>query len=101
LSVNGEFSTSIVVSRCWQTPAGSSRWLIRFDMSLAPDITVVVRMDMANQSALDYYLLPIVDVDFANLRLAEENGACIDTYRFDDLSFFFGMAEHVNMRLAA
>jgi len=101
LSVNGEFSTSIVVSRCWQTPAGSSRWLIRFDMSLAPDITVVVRMDMANRSALDYYLLPIVDVDFANLRLAEENGACIDTYRFDDLSFFFGMAEHVNMRLAA
>jgi hypothetical protein len=35
------------------------------------------------------------------LRLAEENGAHLDTYRFDNLDFFFGMAEQVKIRLAS
>ncbi len=30
LSVNGEYTAALVVSRCRQTPAGSLRWLIRF-----------------------------------------------------------------------
>ena len=29
LTVNGEFTASIVISRCQQTPAGSLRWKIR------------------------------------------------------------------------
>jgi hypothetical protein len=34
-------------------------------------------------------------------RLAEDNGANIDTYRFENLEFFFGMAEHVKIWMAA
>jgi len=32
--------------------------------ALAPDITVAVRMDADNHAALDYYLLPRIDMAF-------------------------------------
>jgi hypothetical protein len=75
LTVNGEFSASVVVARCWQTRAGSLRWLIRFDLGLSPDITVALRMDAANAAPMDYYLLPLIDLEIERLRLAEYNGA--------------------------
>ncbi len=40
LRVNDEFTASVVIARCHLTPAGSSRWKIRLDTGLAPDITV-------------------------------------------------------------
>jgi hypothetical protein len=101
LSINEEFSVSLVIARCWQTKAGSLRWLIRLDSGLGPDITIALRMDFANKNPLDYYLLPKIDIDMEKLRLAEENGAYLDTYRFDNLDFFFGMAEQVKIRLAS
>jgi hypothetical protein len=98
LTINYEFTASIVVGRCWQTKAGTMRWLIRIEAGLSPDITVALRMDSINQSPLDYYLLPTIDLESEKLRLSEENGAFLDTYRFDDLGFFFGMAERAKMR---
>jgi DNA invertase Pin-like site-specific DNA recombinase len=95
LLVNGMFSVSVVLCRCQRTTAGGFRWLVRFDDGLRPDITVAVRMDAANEAALDYYLLPSLDVTGAALRIREENGAYLDTYRFDTLDYFFGMAELV------
>jgi DNA invertase Pin-like site-specific DNA recombinase len=95
LLVNGMFSASIVLCRCQRTVAGGYRWLVRFDDGLRPDITVAVRMDAANEVALDYYLLPSLDVTSAAVRIKEENGAYLDTYRFDTLDYFFGMAELV------
>ena len=71
------------------------------DTGLAPDITVALRMDTANQTPIDYYLLPIIDIEMGRFRLAEDNGANIDTYRFENLEFFFGMAEHVKIWMAA
>jgi len=97
LTINGEFSVSIVVARCWQTKAGSLRWLIRFDLGLSPDITVALRMDAVNTAPIDYYLLPLIDMEIERLRLAEDNGVHLDTYRFDSLEFFFGMAERAKM----
>jgi len=101
LTINNEFTVSIVVARCWQTPAGSLRWLIRFDLGLSPDITVALRMDAANSVPMDYYLLPLIDLEIERLRLAEYNGAYLDTYRFDNLDFFFGMAERSTIWMAA
>jgi hypothetical protein len=43
LTINGEFSASIVIVRCRETDAGSLRWHVRFDTSLSPDITIAVR----------------------------------------------------------
>jgi DNA invertase Pin-like site-specific DNA recombinase len=92
LTVNGEFTASIVIARCQQTPAGSLRWKIRLDTGLAPDITVAVRMDSTNRDPLDYYLLPLFEMSTHRVRLAEENGLMLDAFRFDSLEYFFAMA---------
>ena len=91
LTINGEFTASIVVVRCQTTVAGSLRWQIRFDAGLWPDITVAIRMDQPNREPLDYYLLPRIDMTAPRLRLAEDNGVSLDAYRFDTLEAFFGL----------
>lgn len=100
-SVNGEFTASIVIARCFKTAAGSLRWKLRLDTVLKPDITVAVRMDSSNEQAKDYYLLPRLDMRDAVLRLAEYNGLSMDAYRFDSLDQFYRMAARVSLREAA
>ena len=78
------------MARCGQTPAGSARWVVT-DRSTA-DVVIVVRMDPANEQPSDYYLIPRMGIDLRHLKLCEHNGARIDTYRFDTLSFLMGMA---------
>jgi DNA invertase Pin-like site-specific DNA recombinase len=97
LTINDEFTASIVIARCQQRESGAFRWLIRVDAGLKPDITVAVRMDAENQVPLDFYLLPSLDIVFENLMLAEDNEFNLDTYRFSSLDFFFGMAERARI----
>jgi hypothetical protein len=97
LTINGEFTASVVVVRCLMTAAGSLRWQIRFDVGLWPDITVAVRMDQSNREALDYYLLPRIDMTAPRLRLAEDNGVSLDAYRFDSLESLFELVTRVEL----
>lgn len=101
LLINGEYSATMVLSRCRQTPAGSLRWLIQIDRQLAPDITILVRMDAANEKPADYYLLPIMDIDTPRLLLCETNGAHLDTYQFDNLDYFTAMSTRRKIEVAA
>lgn len=99
--LNGELRVSITLSRHRMTSAGASRWLIRLDESLRPDITIAVRMDSSNTKIRDYYLLPSIDLTFENLHIAEDNGIHLDAYRFDSLDHFFQMAERAKLEEAA
>jgi DNA invertase Pin-like site-specific DNA recombinase len=101
LVLDHELTVSLVLSRCLRTGAGSSRWMLRFEEGLRPDLTISVRMDETNQAIKDYYLFPAIDLMDAKLRLAENNHALLDAYRFDDLEFFFQMAERVSVEDAA
>ncbi len=101
LSVNGEFTASIVIAKCRRTPAGSYRWRLRFDGGLLPDITVVVRMAANNVDALDYYLLPSIDLVRGKMKLAEENGLGIDGYRFESLTEFYEFVSPVHLKEAS
>jgi DNA invertase Pin-like site-specific DNA recombinase len=101
LHVNGMFSVSLVLSRCKRTPAGAFRWIVRLDEELGPDLTIAVRMDAPNEAPLDYYLFPSLDIPGAAVRIREDNGAYLDTYRFDTLDYFFGMAELIRLGVAA
>ena len=101
MTVNREFTASLVIARCFQTGAGNMRWKLRLDTPLRPDLTVAVRMDAANSSPLDYYLLPRLDMRDAVLRLAEYNGLSLDAYRFENLKPFFQMAARSDFRIAA
>jgi DNA invertase Pin-like site-specific DNA recombinase len=97
LSINNEFTASVVIVRCRETEAGSLRWHIRFDTGLSPDVTVAIRMDRPNRDPLDYYLLPRLDMSVPHLRLAEHNGVSLDSYRFETLEPLFGMAARVRL----
>lgn len=101
LTINKEFTASLVIARCFQTSAGSLRWKLRLDTKLKPNITVAVRMDSGNKEALDYYLLPRLDMRDAVVRLAEFNGLSFDAYRFDTLEMFYQMAARACFRRAA
>jgi DNA invertase Pin-like site-specific DNA recombinase len=101
LTINKEFTVSIVIARCRFTKAGSLRWLIRLETGLEPDITIAVRMMENNISPLDYYLLPLIDIKNEKVSFAENNGIVLDAYRFDTLDFFFGMAERIKILAAA
>ena len=102
LTINGEFTTSLVLARCRTTDAGSRRWLIRFDASLCPDITLAVRMAADNQAVLDYYLLPQLDLRPGSASVSPRTTASdLDCFRFDDLDYFFGMAERARLPVAA
>jgi DNA invertase Pin-like site-specific DNA recombinase len=99
--VNGEFDASIVIARCALTASGRSRWNIRLDTGLQADITIVVRMARNNRTALDYYLLPRIDISTSKLSLAEQNGLSLDAYRFDTLDAFYALAERAPFAEAA
>ena len=101
LTVNQEFSVSLVLARCQIQQSGRHRWKVRFDTSLAPDITVAVRLDPSNQSTLDYYLLPRLDFGLPRISLAEHNGIEFESYRFDTLEYLHGMAQRTRVRRAA
>lgn len=101
LVLEQELSVSIVLSRCLRTPGASGRWLLRFEESLRPDLTIAVRMNEANEAIKDYYLFPAIDLIDPSMRLAENNHAALDAYRFDSLEFFFQMAERISVEQAA
>jgi DNA invertase Pin-like site-specific DNA recombinase len=101
LSINGEFTASIVLARCFETQAGSLRWQIRFDTGLAPDVTVAVRLDRSNDRPLDYYILPGIDMNTSRIRMAEDNSLSLDAYRFESLDFLYSMAVQTSFREAA
>lgn len=92
LTINREFTASLVIARCSPTPAGSLRWTIRLETPLKPDLTVAIRMDRGNDRPLDFYLFPLLDMRQAALRLAQFNGLSFDAYRFDTLDAFYDLA---------
>ena len=101
ITVNRELTISVVIARCRQTPGGSYRWRLRFDTGLQPDVTIAVRMDASNQTPLDYYLLPRIDIAAAKLKLGEENGLALDGYRFEALDPFYEFMEPISVTEAA
>lgn len=94
LTVNDEWTLCVIIARCTPGSSGSPRWLLRFDTSLRPDITVAVRMDRANETALDYYLIARLDMALWPSRLGEENRGLIDSYRFGSLEILSDLAAH-------
>ncbi|SFN24603.1 Site-specific DNA recombinase [Nitrosospira briensis] len=101
LEINDEFSISLVLARCRILGCDRHNWKVRFDTSLAPDITVAVRLDQTNQAALDYYLLPRLDFGRPRISLAELNPVEFDSYRFDSLDYLYGMAQRTRLRRIA
>ena len=101
LWVNREFTVSVVLARAQPITDYQCRGKIRLDHGLAPDISVAARLDRSNQTLLDYYLLPNIDFGQTRINLGECNPIEFESYRFDSLKFFYGMAARSKLRNAA
>ena len=97
LTINCEYTASLILARCRESHAGNHRWHLRFDESLSPDIVLAARLQPGNEEILDYYLLPRLDVLTERLSLRPDNGLIMDVYRFNNLNFFMEMAQRVRM----
>ena len=95
LELNYNLCISIVISRCFTTPAGTRRWKIRFDNGLRPDITVAVRMDTSNEAIYDYYILPALEFSYEQLKLSEDNVGFLDSFRTDTLDYLLDLSINI------
>lgn len=101
LTINREFTTSVIIVRCFETAAGTLRWKLRLDSPLRPDLTVAVRMNAQNVATKDYYVLPRLNMREAVIKLAEYNGLSLDAFRFDNLDHFFRLCVRQSFREVA
>jgi DNA invertase Pin-like site-specific DNA recombinase len=94
LYLNDELAISLVIARCQTSDSGLQRWRIRFDTKRhQPDVTLAIRLDAENLAELDYYLLPRLDLPAHEIRVSTRNSVQFECFRFDDLTFFYGMSE--------
>lgn len=98
LNIADEITVSFVLSRCQTLPSGSLVWRVAFDPRLAPDLTVVVRMEVGNEVVRDYYLLPHLIFGYAPLNLREDNSAELACFQFAALTSLYGLARRADIR---
>jgi DNA invertase Pin-like site-specific DNA recombinase len=101
LTIDDEYTVSIVIARCQRRPSGSYHWLIRFDTSLRPDYTIAVRMHPGNETIRDYYILPLVALRRDRMHLNEYNDISLDAYRFTSLDMLFAASRNLAVMEAA
>ena len=101
LTINSEYTASLILARCRESMAGNLRWQLRFDESLRPDVVIAARLQPGNDAILDYFLLPRLDVLTERLTFRPENGLVLDVYRFNNLNFFMEMAQRARVEGAA
>jgi hypothetical protein len=97
LEMNYNLFVSVVISRCFITPAGTRRWKIRFDSGLHPDITVAVRMDTRNEAIQDYYILPALEFSYEQIKLSEDNVGFLDSFRTDTLDYLLNLSVNISL----
>jgi hypothetical protein len=99
LHLNDELVISLVLARSQRLPTGLQRWRVHFDPArYAADITVAIRLDDSNETELDYFLLPRLNFGLSRVQLSERNAAEFECFRFDDLDFFYGLAQRTDVR---
>ena len=58
-------------------------------------------MKEQEEAALDYYILPTIDIEKPKLRLAESNQANLEIYRFDTLEILSDLSRRSDFRRVA
>jgi DNA invertase Pin-like site-specific DNA recombinase len=89
ITINNAFTVLIRVARCYQKAYGLS-WRIRVDHSRNHDVVLVARLNLGDDSIMDYYVLPAQEIPVRRLRVRQSN-ADLDVYRFDNLDLFFSL----------
>ena len=96
MHVNQELVICVLMARCHTAISGEQRWHVRFDPAkFAPDITIAIRLNDANEAELDYYVMPTFELSVPALNIFSRRESSLDCFRFDSLDFFYGMAARI------
>ena len=96
LFINEEMAINIVLAKCNTSASGNLSWRIGFGNKLyTPDLTLAIRLTPENEAALDYYLLPQLDLQNQEVRLHNKNYQAFECFRFDDLSYLNHLAGRI------
>jgi DNA invertase Pin-like site-specific DNA recombinase len=95
--VEEEYSLSLTLVRCRKTKDSGIRWFVQSRSDLDADITVVARLNEANDSVLDYFLLPAGTIKGSYLMLAANNPLHLEIFRFDNLDFLGELVSRTRM----
>ena len=88
LFINEEMAINLVLAKCAISKAGNLSWKITFgNKQYTSDLTLAIRLTPDNCTALDYYLLPQLDLVNKEVRVHDKNYQTFECFRFDDLSF--------------
>jgi hypothetical protein len=90
--INEELSISIRMALCHHRYK-AYEWAIDFANAKPADVSIVVRLGIDNETVLDYYVFPLTELIGKTIRMTEHNQLALDTYRFDDLDFFFELCK--------
>ncbi|KLR43203.1 recombinase family protein [Enterobacter ludwigii] len=97
LYINDEFFVSANLVRCQRLSSGKLRWKIKFNVLHHCDVMIFPRLDSTNNSVVDYFMFPAIDVLHNDLTLHENNGFILELYRFDDLSCLEGLVKRTKL----
>ena len=95
--VEEEYSLSLTLVRCRKTKDSGIRWFVQSRSDLDADITVVARLNEANDSILDYFLLPAGTIKGSYLMLTANNPLHLEIFRFDNLDFLGELVSRTRM----
>jgi DNA invertase Pin-like site-specific DNA recombinase len=88
LTINNELTVLVRVARCYKNTTGL-QWKINIKHSRGPAFLLLARLNLGDESIMDYYLLPIKDIPVNRLRIRQANLAMLEIYRCDDLDSFY------------
>lgn len=100
LRVNDEFTVSIAMARCRNTPYGYPHWLAAPEQCIAPDVKVAIRMSPDNQTILDYLIAPANEIGGKPLNLVLNKRLAFNTFFFRSLDPLFALAERAAITAA-
>ncbi|MES0000085.1 recombinase family protein [Mesorhizobium sp. M0051] len=100
LRVNNEFTVSIAMARCRNTPYGYPHWLAAPEQCIAPDVKVAIRMSPDNQTILDYLIAPANEIGGKPLNLVLNKRLAFNTFFFRSLDPLFALAERAAITAA-
>lgn len=96
--IGGKLLVSIFVVRHAHTASGSREWVIQSRSGFPCEQIIAVRMDPANQTPLDYSLLPTEKMHPTRVNLARRRVSSLDPYRHDTLE---AMVRSIGLLVAA
>ena len=96
--VAGELIVAVVVTRCYRTKYQSLRWSV--PIHPAADLTLAVRLNVANEAIQDYFMFPRLDRPSTGW-LRPCNHQLLDAYRFRTLEPLLTVTERILVEDAA